>query len=162
MATIHHAGTPYPVTDAFHAKNTEPWPHLATMTREQLDVDRNRLLALSNDRALTRAERAELAAVTNHYNVRNALHVLGTDAHQIHGFEGVDQLHGNRWIPPCGCELQIVFDHHKAVAGEPHEVHAHKPRFVCEKHAHLEHDWKALHAQVTADHPSEGAPAEAV
>lgn len=116
MATILHEGVEYDVTDAWHAAYTEPYPELAQLSRSSLDHARWNILNLSNERPLTSAEEARLAAITHHYNVRNALHVLGCPDHTQFGFDGVDQLHGNRATLPCGCELNVVFDHHHAMA----------------------------------------------
>ena len=152
VRTIRHEGANYPVNDHWHEANSIRWPRLAAMTHAELDRERWRLLNLSNERHLTDDETAELAAVTNHFNVRNALRVLGTDAHLIHGFDGVDQLHGNLWRAPCGCEVHLVFDHHKSALLEPTEVKPHAVRFACQSHRHLADDVHALHAQVMADH----------
>lgn len=131
----------------------------------QCDRERWTLLALSNERALSDVEAARLAAVTHHFNVRNALIFLAGRPHTDFGFDGVDQVHGNRWIAACGCQLHHVFDHHKAIAGEPREVHAHTPRHVCEAHAPhwdprgaapLHHRLGALHQKVQADNTDDG------
>lgn len=155
-AHVIHGGQPVAVTEAWHEANSVPWPDLPTLERDQLDAIRVQLLLLSNDRALTDPERARLEAVTHHYNVRNALRFLGGRPHAHFGFDGADQVHGNRITHPCGCELHVVFDHHRARGGQAYDVHPHAPRRVCARHSHLAHDLHALHDRVAQDSVHQG------
>lgn len=149
--TIEHNGKPYPVTQGWHDENTVRWPTLALMGREELDRWRWMLLDKSNYVRLTDDEEAWLRAITNHYNVRNALMVFAGCDHTTFGFEGVDQIHGGRAKFECGCELNVCFDHHQR--HDPNVVQIpHTPRFVCEGHSHLRHDLAVLHERVHADH----------
>jgi hypothetical protein len=147
---ILHEGAPYPVTEHWHRDNSEPWPAFVKMTREEADEHRWHLLRLSNVRHLTIDEETELQAVTKHFNVRNALKVLGNDAHLIHGFVGVDHLHGNHTHVPCGCVLHHVIDHHKHALLGPNHPKPHTPHFVCAGHAgyHRQHGHVALHKKL--------------
>lgn len=152
MGTITYNGVDYPVTDAWDAVNTQPFPTLATETREALRSIQDQLLALSNTRALTASEAANLAAANNHFDVRTAIDYLGGRPISDFGFTGVDQVHGNRLSFDCGCQLHTVFDH--SLRDDPGNLTAypHVPRAVCDTHAPLNvAAWEALHAQVIAD-----------
>lgn len=118
MASILHEGVEFAVTDGWDAANSQSWPELAKMDRAQIDGERKRILALSEDRRLTSEERSYLKTLDNHYNVRNALKVLGINdpSHPAFEFMGADQLHGNRITFDCGCQLNVIFDHHQAMA----------------------------------------------
>jgi hypothetical protein len=147
---VRHRGALHPVNGHWHEANSVRWPHLAAMEKDALEERRTALLRISNDRRLTKAEYAELDAVTNHSNVRNAIAFLDGRPHTDFGYTGVDQVHGNRITHGCGCELHIVFDHHKRHESEQ-DHHAHTPRYVCDKHVHLKHDLALLHSRVRDD-----------
>lgn len=145
MATINIDGQDFPVTDGWHAAVIEPYPELATWGHDQLEAERTRLLEKSNVTLTaigqaaptwTPADAARLAAVTHVINAHRATRFLGGRSHEDFGFDGVDQVHGNRYTAPCGCELHHIFDHHIAVSEDRSDlvVHPHYPRFVCDDH----------------------------
>ena len=113
MPTVRHRGRDWPVNPAWDAEYTAPWPELAGLDREQIDDRRRVLLAKSNTAPrLTEPEREELDALDQHFNVRNALLILGEPDLSRFGFTYADQLHGARLTAPCGCEILLVHDHH--------------------------------------------------
>jgi hypothetical protein len=149
---VLHRGAHHPVNDHWHAANTARWPHLAGRSRHELRDIQDRLLLKSNHVELTAEEHAYLQAANKHFNVRTSVDFLGGRDHRDFGFEGVDQVHMNGVGYPCGCKLLIVFDHHRARAGEVgYEHHPHPPLQVCDKHAKHAGDLRQLHARVAAD-----------
>lgn len=153
---VLHKGKHHPVNAHWHEANTAKWPHLAGRSRHELRKIQDDLLEKSNHVHLTKAELEYLRAANNHFDVRTATDLLGGRHHGEFGFEGVDQVHLNAdGGYSCGCVLMLVFDHHKAQAGEPHEIHPHHGLVVCDDHAPHAHDPKLLHARVAADHRGE-------
>lgn len=151
---VMHDGQHYPVNGHWHEANTAPWPHLAATTRQQLREIQDALLLKSNDEPLSKDELAYLRAANNHFDVRTAIGFLRGRDHREFGFEGVDQVHGQWERLECGCRLAFVFDHHKARADEPYEVHPHTPLPICDSHAPYQHDVKLLHERAVADNRS--------
>lgn len=111
---VRHDGVHHPVNAHWHAANTDPWPHLAASTRQELRDIQDELLLKSNDTLLSKDELAYLKAANNHFDVRTCINLLGGRDHRDFDFAGVDQLHFNSHTHECGCKLQTVFDHHKA------------------------------------------------
>lgn len=129
METISHGGVAYPVTDAWHAQNTTPWPDLASAAKQDVDNQRKALQQISNLRPLSTGspgdaavapgsnipyvdpnEVALLKALDCHWNVRNAIDFLGGRSHIDFGFTGLDQVHGNIVHSICGCRRLKVHD----------------------------------------------------
>lgn len=158
MSEIVVNGKAYPVTSKFAAEVLAPHPDLAARTYIELVVLRDRLLqlstrrasleeeipqeALDNETVLTPAELSRLENITHVINVHNAVRFLVGRSHADFGFEGVDQVHGNRHHSECGCVRHVVFDHHrrneKDANGEPiaPTLHPHPHPFdrTCAKH----------------------------
>jgi hypothetical protein len=138
--TLQHRGARWPVTAAWHAANTVPFPHLAELTRDELRVVQDHLLRKSEETiserlggasadeiaalpesvrrrlaasSLTPSEHALLRAANNHYDVRTAIDYLAGRPLSDFGFEHADQVHGNLWHAGCGCKLHRVFDHNR-------------------------------------------------
>jgi hypothetical protein len=193
MSDILHRGARWPVTDHWHDANTAPFPHLAELTRDELRTAQDDLLRKSEqsiserlgnataeeiaalpesvrqrlaEASLTPAEHALLKAANNHYDVRTAIDFLAGRPLSDFGFEGVDQVHGNRQHLECGCKLHWVFDHHRrhdtddTFGHNERRLHPHFPHAVCARHAHLTAGpLDELHAVVTADQTPEIADA---
>src|SRR5262249_38317241 len=122
---VLHKGKHHPVNAHFHEANTAKWPHLAGRSRHELRKIQDALLLKSDQVSLTAEEHDYLQPACKHFNVRSAINLLGGRHHGEFGFEGVDQVHMNSVTHPCGCKLLIVFDHHKARAGEISRIHPH-------------------------------------
>lgn len=128
MAQIIVDGKAYPVSAVFEAETATPHPDLLAMPYPALEVERSRLLKLSDDRhafrvaepvgplapsgTLTIVEADRLDAVTRTINVHSAVRFLGGRPQTDFGFEGVDQVHGNAVRMDCGCIFHTVHDHH--------------------------------------------------
>lgn len=146
--TIQHLRGEFEVTPAWAKQNLEPYPHFAVLSHTELEIERLRLLTLSNSRRLTTEERARLTSVTHVINVHRALDVI-PEHHSNFGFDGADQLHGNSVRQDCGCELHFVFDHHKDHTDPTFKLHPHTPRDVCAEHEpHLEKGLDHFHQVV--------------
>jgi hypothetical protein len=151
--TIVIKGKSHPVSDKFRTEVLNVHPDLATRNYGELTVERDRLLHLSNQRynldepipagepmaqnnTLTVAEQARLENITHVINVHNAVKFLNGRSHADFGFDGVDQVHGNRWTLACGCVKHVVFDHHKRhdAARLVHHDHPHPHDRKCDIH----------------------------
>jgi hypothetical protein len=148
---VLHKGQHHPVNAHWHEANTAKWPHLAGRSRHELRAIQDKLLLKSNDVRLSKDELDYLRAANNHFDVRTCVDKLKGRHHSEFGFEGVDQLHFNSHSHPCGCALEVVFDHHGASAGNMGKLHPHHPLEVCDAHAPHAHDLELLHARVAAD-----------
>jgi hypothetical protein len=162
MPTIKIDGVAFPVTAAWHASVIAPYPEMGAWDHDQLELERTRLLELSNETPARIGQRrnvwtpetaARLDAVTHVINVHRATRWLEGRSHEEFNFTGVDQIHGNSCTHACGCTTQHLFDHHKR-HGPPESlvVHPHDPRVVCEMHKpHLPLGLAAFHAKVHED-----------
>lgn len=114
--TILHDGLQHPVTDAWHARNTGPWPHFAGLDLGGCQERRDAIYALDKAGLLTPTARLELWHLTHHINVRSAVRVLGADAHLKHGYATVDVLKGNRLQALCGCIVDLAVHRNELMA----------------------------------------------
>lgn len=148
-------GVEHTVTDEWHKQNAEAFPELQTYTEKQLEQLRLQLLHQSNTDPLSERDRAKLEAATKWKNVNTAWRWLAGRHYNEIGFAALDQVHGNATTHACGCVTQHIFDHNKAMAGEPLMHHAHYPRKSCEKHKPLlDQDYQTHYAQVNSDNAS--------
>lgn len=138
----------------------QAWSHRIYPPKWNREEEEAALAKWRANKALTHSEKSYLTAWTNRNNIKNSLDVLGYDAHEVHGFEGVDQLHGNLHNHPCGCVVHMVFDHHKRHDLKPEHVRPHRAEEQCHRHAHHK-DVQALHKAISDEHIAAAAVAAA-
>lgn len=174
--TIQHRGARWPVTGHWHEANTVPFPWLADLSRDKLRELQDELLRKSNESiseklggltaeeiaalpksvrqklaasSLSPREHALLRAANNHFDVRTAADSLAGRPLSDFGFDGVDQVHGNRHDYGCGCKLNVVFDHHRRFGdwslSNERQHHPHYPHTVCALHQAHAGDLDELH-----------------
>jgi hypothetical protein len=171
--TLTIKGKDYPVTAKFRLAVLGPHPQLAVMNYGELAQQKKALLDLSSARHNYQAEIPEgqdmdptgnltvgeaqlLANITHVMNCHHAVNFLAGRDYGEFGFEGIDQVHGNRTQHLCGCVTQHVFDHHKArepwVKDAPAlKLHPHYSRAWCDRHKGHKLDFRAHYAAVRAD-----------
>lgn len=114
---ILHEGALWPVSQEWHDAYTAPFPHLARLSIRELETRwRDKLYRVADERAqfggmLDVDERALLAAVAKHRNVRAAIVKLKGRKLREFGFTTYDQLDyvGTRGLR-CGCVMEDVYD----------------------------------------------------
>lgn len=145
---IKHLRGEFEVSPEFAKQNLEPYKMFQTLSHNELEAERWRLLYLSNKRRLDVMERLRLDAVTRVINVHRALDRFDDVDHTHFGFKFADQLHGNLITKDCGCQIHYAVNHHAHIAGTHRELLPHRSEAYCEDHKHLtdvhEHH-KALH-----------------
>jgi hypothetical protein len=142
MAEIIIKGISYPVTAKFQDEVLAAHPDLASKAYPDLAAEQKRILDLSTRRynldellppgehtapggVLTMTEQYRLDCVTHVMNVHQAVKFLQGRSHSDFGFDGIDQVHGNRITLPCGCVKHHIFDHHKRHTPEELVFHDH-------------------------------------
>lgn len=85
---------------------------------------------------LNERERLLLDAWTNRGNINRALAWIAPFTWRDLGFETACQVHGNSHSLECGCQVHLVFDHHKRAETEK-DVRPFRAPLVCEAHRHL-------------------------
>ena len=109
---------------------------------------------------LTVDEARRLANITHVMNCHHAVNFLAGRDHAEFGFEGIDQVHGQKTTLPCGCQIHHVFDYwhgrgdlpHQAVKDDrPLVLHPHYSKRWCDRHKEHAGDFRAHHAAVMAD-----------
>lgn len=131
----------------------EGWPDAHTAEHQRLA-----LLDASNSRELTGAERVKLAALTHLKNMHKSAELLkGRAIEDVFGPGAtIDQVHHNSITMPCGCKLNIIFDHNKR--NDPsHENIPHYPTSACAEHP-VGDDYKEHFARVMAAHAPKPVP----
>lgn len=103
------------------------------------DPDRSRAILDT----LTTEELRELRAVEAHIIIRRrADFLLGRELSEF-DIAYIDHAHGQGSVPACGCDLLSVLDDDKLARTHAGEeglkcAHAHFPRRLCDRHAHLQ------------------------
>ncbi len=133
------------------------WLHRIYAANHHAGKEAEAVEAWRANQRLNHEQRSYLTAWTNRQNIANAVRVLGADAHKLHGFEGVDQLHGNTHAHPCGCEIHVVFDHHQRHALKPEHIRPHRIERQCRGHAQHK-DVQGLHAALMVDTAAKPVP----
>jgi hypothetical protein len=161
----------YPVTAKFRAMVLDPHPDLAAAPYGNLEAQKNALLDLSTARNayqappipedmetdvtgnLTAEEALRLANIVHVMNCHHAVNFLAGRDHGEFGFDGIDQVHGNKITHPCGCQTTHVFDHYQARAENPGELqlHPHFSKAWCARHKHRRQEFRAHYEAVRAD-----------